>query len=199
MKARRQRNIAPRALRLGDALLIEAGDAEDDTVEVVRSLGDPSDPDLVVEALQPRQTRGPGQLAYLPAGRDVVVATGAGEIAEVAIDAISSWLDAMPAEDVEETAVVGMERVLVLREAGQIVGAAGHRDWPADVAHLGVLIAPHARGAGFGTRLAAAATQRALAQGLCPQWRATTGNVASRRIARRVGYVEVGRQFSFRL
>ena len=92
-----------------------------------------------------------------------------------------------------------MDRVLVLQDTDRIAGVAGHHEWPSEVGHLGVLVAPHARGAGFGMRLAAAATQRALQRGLHPQWRAATANVASRRIARRVGYVEVGRQFSFRL
>jgi GNAT superfamily N-acetyltransferase len=186
-------------VRLGDAFLIEAGEADDDAIGVLCSLGDPSDPAAVVDALRPQQTRGPGQLAYLPAGRDVDASAGVGDIAEVAIDAISEWLESVPTEDAEESAVTRMERLLVLWADGRIVGAAGHVEWPAEVAHLGVLITPHARRAGFGTRLAAAATQRALAHHLHPQWRAAAWNVASRRIARRVGYVEFGRQFSFRL
>lgn len=186
-------------VRLGDAFLIEAGDTDEDTVEVLQSLDDPSDPDLVVAALRPRETRGPGQLAYLPAGRDVVVAAVAGAITEEAIDAIRPWLETNPTEDVEESSVARMDRVLVLWDGDQIVGAAGHLEWPANVAHLGVVIAPHARQAGFGRQLAASATQRALDQRLFPQWRAAVWNIASRRIARRVGYVEVGRQFSFRL
>jgi GNAT superfamily N-acetyltransferase len=186
-------------VRLGDAVLIEAGGADDDAIQVLQGLGDPSDPAAVVDALRPQQTRGPAELAYLPAGRDVGAAEGVGDIAEVAIDAIGAWLASIPTEDVEESAVTRMERLLVLQADGRIVGASGHVEWPADVAHLGVLIAPHARGAGFGARLAAAATRRALEHHLCPQWRAATWNVASRRIARRVGYVECGRQFSFRL
>ncbi len=186
-------------VRLGDAFLIEVGDADDDAIQVLQGLGDPSDPAAVVDALRPRETRGPAELAYLRTGRDVDAAEGVGEIAEVSIDAISEWLESIPTEDVEESAVTRMERILVLRADGRLVGAAGHVDWPAEVAHLGVLITPRARGAGFGARLAAAATQRALQQHLCPQWRAASWNVASRRIARRVGYVEVGRQFSFRL
>jgi GNAT superfamily N-acetyltransferase len=169
-------------VRLGDAFLIEAGEAEDDAIQVLRSLGDPSDPAIVVDALRPRETRGPGQLAYLPAGRDVDAAKGAGDIAEVAINAISQWLKSIPTQDVEESAVTRMERILVLRADGRIVGAAGHVEWPAEVAHLGVLITPHARRAGVGTHLAVAATQRALEQHLCPQWRAAAWNVASRRI-----------------
>lgn len=164
-------------VRLGDAFLIEAGDADDDVVHALRALGDPSDPDLVVEALRPRHTRGPGQLAYLPAGRDVAVV--AGDIAEVPIDAISHWLGAVPSEDVEESSVARMDRILVLRDAGRIVGAAGHVQWPAEVAHLGVLIAPHARGAGFGSRLAACCDAAGTAAAPVPA-------VACRRLERRI-------------
>jgi hypothetical protein len=79
-------------------------------------------------------------------------------------------LDSLPADDVEESSVEEMDEALVLR-----------------------------RGAGVGARLGSAATQRVLDRGLTPQWRAAGWNDASRRIARRIGYREMGRQFSFQL
>jgi hypothetical protein len=47
--------------------------------------------------------------------------------------------------------------------------------------------------------VAAAAVRRALAAGLVPQWRARITLMASRRIATSLGFVELGRQASFRL
>jgi RimJ/RimL family protein N-acetyltransferase len=38
-----------------------------------------------------------------------------------------------------------------------------------------------------------------LEHGRTPQWRAAAWNAASRRVARRIGYREMGRQFSFQL
>lgn len=186
-------------VRLGDAYLIEAGEADDETVEVLCSLDDPSDPKQVTRALRPKRTRGPGHLAYLPPGGEVAAISGADDIDEATVESITPWLKAIPAKDVAESSVSEMNRVLVLRRADRLVGAAGHVDWPADIAHIGVLIAPYARGAGLGARLGAAATRRAQDHGRQPQWRAAAWNAASRFVARRVGYVEIGRQFSFDL
>jgi hypothetical protein len=58
-------------VRLGDAWLIEAGDADDEAVDVLRGLDDPSDPEQVTRALRPARTLGPGELAYLPVGARV--------------------------------------------------------------------------------------------------------------------------------
>ncbi|QBI18484.1 N-acetyltransferase [Egibacter rhizosphaerae] len=82
---------------------------------------------------------------------------------------------------------------------GQLVGAAGHVDWPADIAHVGIIVAPTFRGRGHAGPLAAAATRRAIAAGRCPQWRSATANEASLATAARVGYQVFGRQLSFRL
>jgi predicted GNAT family acetyltransferase len=89
--------------------------------------------------------------------------------------------------------------MLVLCRGEEVLGAAGHLDWPTRIGHVGVLVAPTARGEGVGRCLGAAATRRALQHGRTPQWRAATANAASRRIARRIGYREMGRQFSFQL
>ncbi len=87
----------------------------------------------------------------------------------------------------------------MLRRGDQVLGAAGHLGWPAAIGHLGVLVPPLMRGRGVGAGLGAAATRRALDQGLTPQWRAARTNAGSRQVARRIGYREMGRQFSFRL
>ena len=50
-------------VRLGDATLIEAGDADDATIDVLLSLEDPSEPAEVSGVLRLGRTLGPGELA----------------------------------------------------------------------------------------------------------------------------------------
>ena len=110
---------------------------------------------------------------------------------------LRGWLATLPEEDLAESSVVDMPRVLVAVVDGQVAGAVGHLAWPEQVAHVGIVVAPGHRGRGIGRALAVVGTERARRAGLAPQWRAATDNVASRALARRAGYVEVGRQFSF--
>ena len=184
-------------VRLGDGLLIEAGNADDAIVEVLRSLDDPSDPAQVARAFPVADTRGPGELAYLPKGGDVAALDGREEVREVSVASIRGWLDLLPDADVEESSVADMDRALVVGRGDQLLGAAGHLDWPAAIGHIGVLVAPHARGQGVGRILGAAATRWVLDRGRTPQWRAASSNEASREVAKRMGYREMGRQFSF--
>jgi RimJ/RimL family protein N-acetyltransferase len=60
-----------------------------------------------------------------------------------------------------------------------------------------VLVDPALRGRGLATAVARTATEHAYANGLVPQWRAVP--FASRAVARKLGYVEVGQQISVRL
>lgn len=203
MVVRGSRGICPAGwtgvVRLGDATLIEAGDADDATIELVRSLDDPSEPAEVSRAVRLARSLGPAQLAYLPVGGQVAELDPGEAMREVSVASIGGWLDSLPETDVDESAVAEMDQVLVLRRGEQLLGAAGHLDRPGGIGHMGVLVAPGARGAGVGARLGAAATQRVLDRGLTPQWRAAASNEASRRVARRIGYREVGRQFSFQV
>lgn len=184
-------------VRLGDAAVIEAGEASEDVLAILRALDDPSDPNAVAESLAPTRTRGPGILAYLPHGGDTLHHRQDPDVPEVPLSAITAWLDTLPTEDIEESSLLGMDHVVVLTSGTDIVAAAGHREWPASIGHVGVLVAPTARNQGFGTRIGAIATARVLDIGCQPQWRAAAGNIASRRAAHRIGYREVGRQFSF--
>jgi predicted GNAT family acetyltransferase len=117
-------------------------------------------------------------------------------VREVPVVSIRGWLDSLPEEDVHESRVGNMNHVIVLGRGQQLLGAAGHVDWPAGIRHIGVLVAPHARGHGVGTLLGSAATRRVLDRGRTPQWRAADSNEVSRRAARRIGHREMGRQFS---
>jgi GNAT superfamily N-acetyltransferase len=186
-------------VRLGDATLIEAGDADDSIIDVLRSLDDPSEPAQVAGAFRLVGTRGPAKLAYLPEGGEIAELDRGEPVREVSVVSIRGWLDSLPEEDVHESSVGNMNHVLVLGRGEQLLGAAGHVDWPAGIGHIGVLVAPHARGHGVGTLLGSAATRRVLDRGRTPQWRAADSNEASRHAARRIGYREMGRQFSFQL
>ena len=84
-----------------------------------------------------------------------------------------------------------------VREQGQIVAAAGYRNWPGETAHLSVLTAPAARGRGLARAAASAAVAHAIESQKLPQWRARPE--ASRRVARALGFRELGSQVSIRL
>lgn len=162
-------------------------------------LDDPSDPDQVARTVSLGQTLGPGQLAYLPEGSKPPTVDIDAYVEVVDVAAIRDWVVSLPQDDVAESSIEDMAQVLVLRLAGKIAGAAGHIDWPADIAHIGILVDPAFRGNGNGVLLGAAATQRAIAGDRYPQWRAAAWNGASRAIARSIGYEEFGRQFSFQV
>ncbi|MFG2697335.1 GNAT family N-acetyltransferase [Kitasatospora sp. NPDC048407] len=74
------------------------------------------------------------------------------------------------------------------------IAACGYRAWPFETAHLGVLTDPAHRGRGLAGHTAAASARHALAAGLLPQWRARVP--ASRRVAARLGFRELGTQVS---
>ncbi|GLW73859.1 hypothetical protein Kpho02_61570 [Kitasatospora phosalacinea] len=79
----------------------------------------------------------------------------------------------------------------------RVLAACGYRTWPYRTAQFSVLTAPDARGRGLARTAAAAAAAHALAAGLLPQWRARVP--ASRRIAARLGFRELGTQLSVEL
>ncbi len=105
------------------------------------------------------------------------------------------------AADPEEAEESGLREItspaFAVREHGQVVAAAGYRDWPCGTAHLSVLTAAAARGRGLARAAGSAAVARAIADGRLPQWRASP--VASRRVARALGFRELGLQVSIRL
>ena len=78
-----------------------------------------------------------------------------------------------------------------------IISAAGYRDWPCDVAHMSMLTLTSARGRGLARTVASAALTHAIQQGKLPQWRARPQ--ASRRVARALGFRELGFQVSIRV
>lgn len=101
----------------------------------------------------------------------------------------------------EDAGESGMDEItsaaFVVRKGADVVAAAGFQAWPAAAAHLCVLTAPGERGRGLARQVASAAVAQALADGLLPQWRARP--MASRNVARALGFRELGSQLSIRL
>ncbi|MGW1060371.1 GNAT family N-acetyltransferase [Micromonospora rubida] len=87
--------------------------------------------------------------------------------------------------------------VFVVRDRTRVAAAAGYRRWPRSVAHLCVLTSSHFRGRGLARAVASAAVAEALQNQLLPQWRARPE--PSRRLARRLGFRELGDQVSIRI
>ena len=77
------------------------------------------------------------------------------------------------------------------------MAAAGYRDWPCDTAHVSVLTAAAARGRGLARVTGSAAVSHAIENHRLPQWRARVE--ASQRVARALGFRELGSQVSIRL
>ena len=142
---------------------------------------------------------GPTALAYLDPA-EFHPQPGAVCVTETSLDdpALRPLLQAASSAEVEES---GLEEIsppaFVVREHRQVVAAAGYRDWPRDTAQLSVLTSPAARDRGFARAVASAAVAHAIKRGRLPQWRARV--LPSQRVARALGFRELGSQVSLRL
>jgi GNAT superfamily N-acetyltransferase len=196
-------------VRLGDAGAVSApAELAPAVREVVAgSLEDLTGPGAVVELLRTvvpvAGVRGPAVLAYADAGCCTPY-EGAG-VAEVATlragDAgVVGLAAACGSDDADESSITEMTSpVSVIRADGRVVAAAGYEVWGGELAQVGVLTDPGYRGRGLGTAVAGAAVARAVAAGLVAQWRARPAIVGSRRIARTLGFVDLGWQLAVRL
>lgn len=201
----------------GSALVTAPDDATAERVRVLTGLppGSRTDTGVVRAHLRVADVLGPARLAYLDAAslttvelrtappradrtqdarpdlRDVVTLDPHSE-------GLRALLNRVEADDADESGVAELTSpAFVLHRGGAVVAAAGFRAWPGDVAHLSVLSAPDVRGLGYGRLVARAATTAALDAGLLPQWRARVE--PSQRIARSLGYRDLGSQLSVRL
>jgi hypothetical protein len=105
---------------------------------------------------------------------------------------------ASSAGDVEESGITRITSpAFAAREHGTITSAAGYRDWPGEVAHMSVLTIATARGRGLARTVASAAITHAIQRAKLPQWRARPQ--ASRRVARALGFRQLGSQMSLRI
>ena len=145
-------------------------------------------------ALKPADTLGPATLAYLDRP-DFTPAPGPVEGRPADHDDVLRLVASVSAEDAGEC---GLDEItspaFVVRSGADIVAAAGYCRWPGRIAHLGVLTGTAHRGRGLAARAASAAVEDALRHGLLPQWRARPP--ASRRVAGRLGFRELGVQLS---
>jgi hypothetical protein len=137
-------------------------------------------------------------LATAPDHRTALLAVGITGPLDLDHRGLQRFLMAAGAGDVAES---GIQRItssaFAVCEHGQVVAAAGYRDWPCGTAHLSVLTAAAVRGRGLARAAASAAVAHAIGEGRLPQWRARPE--ASRRIARALGFRELGSQVSIRL
>jgi GNAT superfamily N-acetyltransferase len=141
---------------------------------------------------------GPATLAYLdpaefrPQPGDAVIA-----LTDLDHPGFRQFLLAAGTDDAGESGIGEVTTpAFAVREGDQVLAAAGYRDWPGGTAHLSVLTAPAARGRGLARAAASAAVAHAIAEGKRPQWRARPA--ASRRVARALGFRELGFQVCIR-
>ncbi|MHC5905236.1 GNAT family N-acetyltransferase [Streptomyces sp. S6] len=168
-------------VRIGDAVLITVPDARAARRALPSLRALPSGADIL----------GPATLAYLPPGTTTPATTATPQ------ESVRSFLRSVGPRDAAESALADIDSpAFVVREGSRVLAAAGYERWPAETAHLCVLTAPEARGRGLAGEAASAAVRHALEAGLLPQWRA--GNDASRRVAEKLGFREVGEQVSVR-
>jgi RimJ/RimL family protein N-acetyltransferase len=188
---------------MGDAALATARDHQ--TARVVEQAlgGLPAASLTGTEVLSSRlpvaEFLGPAALAYLDPA-DFRPQPGDAVTTPLGLDhpGLRQFLQAAGTHDVEESGIQEITTpAFAVREHGQVVAAAGYRDWPCGTAHLSVLTASGARGRGLARAAASAAVAHAIEEGRLPQWRARPQ--ASQRVAHALGFRELGSQVSIRL
>jgi len=158
-----------------------------------------TDAGVLSARLSAAELRGPATLAYLDAG-EFRPHPGATAVEPVGPQdgGLRSFLSECDAADLEEGGIEGITSpAFAVRERGSVVAVAGYRDWPGRVAHVCVLTGARARGRGLARITGSAAAAHAIRQGRLPQWRARLAT--SQRIARELGFRELGSQASIRL
>ena len=158
-----------------------------------------TDTEVLSSRLPVAEIRGPAALAYLDPA-EFRPQPGDAVATPVGLDhpGFRQFLLAADTDDVEESGIGEITApAFAVREHGQVAAAAGYRDWPCGTAHLSVLTASAARGRGLARAAASAAVAHAIEEGRLPQWRARPP--ASRRVARALGFRELGFQVSIRL
>ncbi|MDG4798807.1 GNAT family N-acetyltransferase [Micromonospora sp. WMMD1082] len=143
---------------------------------------------------------GPAALAYLDERNfeRVPDSSGTPEVLPPGHPDLGRLLGRVGADEAGESGIEeATSPVFVVRDRSEVVAAAGYREWPGSVAHLCVLTDSRCRGRGLAGTVASAAVADALRQALLPQWRARLE--PSRRLARRLGFRELGTQLSVQI
>ncbi|MGW0044627.1 GNAT family N-acetyltransferase [Rhodococcus sp. NPDC003348] len=98
-----------------------------------------------------------------------------------------------PPDDVEEADLTRRRNWFTLLDEDETpLSGAGYAEWQGIVARVGVLTVPGARLRGHGATVGRLCTNDAMDEGMIPQWSSHPGNTASRRLAARLGYEELG-------
>jgi GNAT superfamily N-acetyltransferase len=162
---------------------------------------DLTEPAVVARVIGPvEQFLGPATLAFLDP-----TAVNADDDPQVAFvppghQSVRHLAEACGLQDAEESGLLDVDSpVAVWQAAGRVLAASGYQDWYGQLAHFSVLVHPAHRGRGLGIAVAARAVHQALGAGLVPQWRARCTLLASRQIARSLGFEELGRQATYKL
>ncbi|WP_030464590.1 GNAT family N-acetyltransferase [Kitasatospora sp. NRRL B-11411] len=189
-------------LTLGGATLATAPDVRRAALlrDTLRSHPEAAqDADLLHAVLPATRFLGPAVLAYLAPDALVPDATGP-TVRQLPPDhpALRALAARATEEERDEASLdeITSPAFAVLR-GERVLAACGYRNWPYETAQFSALTAPDARNRGLARAVAAAAAAHALAVGLLPQWRARVP--ASRRVATRVGFRELGTQLSVEL
>jgi hypothetical protein len=176
----------------------------DDVAEIVRqALNDLTvtaltDPVAVRDTLPVNESLGPATLAYCDAANFRPADSGAVEMIPAGHTDLGTLLARVPSDDADESGLAEITSpAFVVRTGTVVIAAAGYRAWPGNTAHISVLTAPAKRRQGLARAVATAAVTNALHAGLLPQWRARPEE--SRRVARALGFHELGTQLSIRL
>jgi RimJ/RimL family protein N-acetyltransferase len=158
---------------------------------------DPSNPDDLIQVLSDHAVArsGEARLAYTdrrsfrPRATSLVVAVDADDarLARLRDSADpDEWGESMSHDD--------RAHISGIVEDSDLVAIAAHHNWDDALGHVAVFTARSARSRGLATTVASATVEQAMTDGLVPQWRVRVGNDASRRVAEKLGFVELGRQ-----
>jgi hypothetical protein len=190
-------------LALGGAAIATVPD--DDAAHLVEQAvgglptGAVGDLTVMLDRLPVAEVLGPASLAYCdPSSFHPAAGARSVDVIPADDEGPAVLVAAMPPQDVDESGLAEITSpAFVLRTGRAVLAMAGYRTWPNGVAHVGVLTAETERGRGLARIVASAAVTHALHDGLLPQWRAR--GAASRRVARALGFHELGSQASVRL
>ena len=156
------------------------------------------DPSEAVKALPAAEMLGPTTLAYL--APESFRPSSGHVVEQVPVDHpdLRALEKRCSPEERDEASIDELTSpVFAVRDGGDVIAASGYVAWPRNTAHIAVLTAPQARGRGLAKATASSAVAHAFAAGMLPQWRARVP--ASQRVARALGFAELGVQISLKL
>jgi len=139
---------------------------------------------------------GPSVHAYLDSPAGLPDPDG---VVEVDRGALAGLRDACQPTEWGEAGFGHTGRLFALYEGGTVVAAGNLTDWRNVPSDVGLVTHPDQRGRGYGLRVGAHVSRIAIAEAGIARYRALAGNVASRHIARRLGFVEYGSNLTIRL